>query len=103
MTVWALQATREWRIALSELRQTETLTVKVRDSHYDTMTGGHAQKESIMGVRFIVYNRFFSCMEAILIFLMHLGHSERQERSLVGRFGCLKLCLFGVRELDLHL
>ena len=67
MTVWALQATREWRIALSELRQTETLTVKVRDSHYDTLTGGHSQKESIMGVGIIVCNRSFPCMEAILM------------------------------------
>ena len=45
----------------------------------------------------------FPCMEAILIFLMPLGHSERQEMPLVGSFGCLKLCLFDVRELDLHL
>ena len=40
--------------------------------------------------------RSFPCMEATL---MPSRHSERQEIPFVGGFGCLELCLYGIREL----
>ena len=39
-------------------------------------------------------NRFFPCMT-----LIALRPSEMQETPLVGGFGCLELCLYGIREL----